>query len=228
MPAGFFFRRTSIKVQLDLMNRTPANLNISSQFTAYFAESPAGVSIISNSKKSPNEYYKYGSQYGYSTATVQLDAIDEIVLSYVISILEDLGDDQNAEENINVDQFTEMMDAYIPGLSSIDRLEDYNKTTEVCSEPWPNYSSYVELNAVITGITLFFSVEICEWMFSLSSELSKKTGESNDSRCIPVDNTSARSSPVTDIIGATALPQIDNTEVNGNVVKNYNLLNSPS
>ncbi|CAG2219882.1 unnamed protein product [Mytilus edulis] len=108
-----------------------------------------------------------------------IDAIDEIVLSYVISILEDLGDDQNAEENIDVDQFTEMMDAYIPGLSSID------------------------------------SVEICEWMFSLSTELSKKKRESNDSPCIPVDNTSEPYVP--DIIGATALPQIDSTEVNGNV-----------
>lgn len=52
-------------------------------------------------------------------------AIDEIVLSYVISILEDLGDDQNAEENIDVDQFTEMMDAYIPGFNSIDRYCHY-------------------------------------------------------------------------------------------------------
>ena len=48
-------------------------------------------------------------------------AIDEIVLSYVISILEDLGDDKNAEDNIDVDQFTEMMDAYIPGFGNIDR-----------------------------------------------------------------------------------------------------------
>lgn len=48
--------------------------------------------------------------------------IDEIVLSYVNSILEDLGDDSNAEENIDVDQFAEMMEAYIPGFGNIDRL----------------------------------------------------------------------------------------------------------
>jgi hypothetical protein len=48
--------------------------------------------------------------------------IDEIVLSYIISILEDLGDDGNAEENIDVDQFIEMMDAYIPGFATIERL----------------------------------------------------------------------------------------------------------
>ena len=49
--------------------------------------------------------------------------IDEIVLSYVISILEDLGDSDQAEENIDVDQFTEMMDAYIPGFAEINRSE---------------------------------------------------------------------------------------------------------
>lgn len=48
--------------------------------------------------------------------------IDDIVLSYVISILEDLGDDSNAEENIDVDQFAEMMEAYIPGFGNIDRF----------------------------------------------------------------------------------------------------------
>ena len=43
------------------------------------------------------------------------------MLSYVISILEDLGDRENAEENIDVDQFIEMMDAYIPGFAEINR-----------------------------------------------------------------------------------------------------------
>lgn len=49
--------------------------------------------------------------------------IDDIVLSYVISILEDLGDDSNAEENIDVDQFAEMMEAYIPGFGNIDSVK---------------------------------------------------------------------------------------------------------
>ncbi|CAG2248786.1 GLS [Mytilus edulis] len=64
--------RTFMKVQLDFLNRTPANLNISSRFTANFAESPAGLSIIRHSKKSPNDYYKYGSQYGYCPAGVRV------------------------------------------------------------------------------------------------------------------------------------------------------------
>ncbi|XP_048769832.2 CUE domain-containing protein 2-B-like [Ostrea edulis] len=49
--------------------------------------------------------------------------IDEIVLSYVISILEDLGNDSHPDENIDVDQFIEMMQAYIPGFGTIDSLE---------------------------------------------------------------------------------------------------------
>ena len=61
-----------MKVQLDFLNRTPANLNISSRFTANFAESPAGLSIIRHSKKSPNDFYKYGSQYGYCPAGVRV------------------------------------------------------------------------------------------------------------------------------------------------------------
>ena len=61
-------------------------------------------------------------------------SIDEIVLSYVISILEDLGDDSNAEENIDVDQFVEMMEAYIPGFSSINRWALYCTTTCITHE----------------------------------------------------------------------------------------------
>lgn len=66
----------------------------------------------------------YYIQPDYYTYLIFYSAIDEIVLSYVISILEDLGDDKNAEDNIDVDQFTEMMDAYIPGFCNINR---YNK-----------------------------------------------------------------------------------------------------
>lgn len=48
--------------------------------------------------------------------------IDDIVLSYLISILEDFGDDSNVEENIDVDQFVEMMEVYILGFGNIDRF----------------------------------------------------------------------------------------------------------
>ena len=109
-----------------------------------------------------------------------IDAIDEIVLSYVISILEDLGDDKNAEDNIDVDQFTEMMDAYIPGFGNID------------------------------------SVEVCEWMFSLSTTLSNKKEDNN---YIPSEDTVEESGGLSiDIdMGATAIPIINESEINGNV-----------
>lgn len=47
-------------------------------------------------------------------------AVDDVVLDYVISILEDLGEEANGEDNIDIDQFTEMLEAYIPGFASID------------------------------------------------------------------------------------------------------------
>ncbi|XP_033741621.1 CUE domain-containing protein 2-like [Pecten maximus] len=64
--------------------------------------------------------------------------IDDVVLDYVITILEDLGNGEDVEENIDVDQFIEMMDAYVPGFGEIT------------------------------------SVDICEWMFQLSSNLAGK------------------------------------------------------
>lgn len=111
-----------------------------------------------------------------------IDAIDEIVLSYVISILEDLGDDKNAEDNIDVDQFTEMMDAYIPGFCNID------------------------------------SVEVCEWMFSLSTTLSNKK-EDNNYMYIPSQYTVEESGSLAiDVdMGATAIPITNESEINGNV-----------
>lgn len=109
-----------------------------------------------------------------------IDAIDEIVLSYVISILEDLGDDKNAEDNIDVDQFTEMMDAYIPGFCNID------------------------------------SVEVCEWMFSLSTKLSNKNEDDN---YIPSQVTVEESGGLEiDVdMGATAIPITNESEINGNM-----------
>lgn len=47
-----------------------------------------------------------------------LSSIDDIVLSYVVSILEELGS-QSPEEAFDVDQFTEMMSAYLPKFVEI-------------------------------------------------------------------------------------------------------------
>ena len=44
-------------------------------------------------------------------------AIDEVLLQYIVSVLEELGDD----ESFDLDGFVEMMAAYIPGFETIDR-----------------------------------------------------------------------------------------------------------
>jgi hypothetical protein len=46
-------------------------------------------------------------------------SIDEIVLSYVVSILEDLGTEASVEEAFDVEGFCEMMAAYFPEFSAI-------------------------------------------------------------------------------------------------------------
>nr|CAD7197597.1 unnamed protein product [Timema douglasi] len=47
------------------------------------------------------------------------NSIDEIVLSYVVSILEDLGSESSVEEAFDVEGFCEMMAAYFPEFSTI-------------------------------------------------------------------------------------------------------------
>ncbi|XP_025098067.1 CUE domain-containing protein 2-like [Pomacea canaliculata] len=46
-------------------------------------------------------------------------SIDEIVLNYVLGILEDLGSYQSMEDTEDVELFAEMMEAYLPGFSAV-------------------------------------------------------------------------------------------------------------
>ncbi|GIY18345.1 hypothetical protein CEXT_410731 [Caerostris extrusa] len=50
-----------------------------------------------------------------------LSSIDEIVLSYIIGALETLGSADSPEDVFDVDEFTEMMTAYIPAFLNIQR-----------------------------------------------------------------------------------------------------------
>ncbi|GFU92991.1 cuedc2 [Trichonephila clavipes] len=50
-----------------------------------------------------------------------LSSIDEIVLSYIIGVLETLGCANSPEDVFDVDEFAEMMTAYIPDFSNIRR-----------------------------------------------------------------------------------------------------------
>ncbi|XP_018910769.2 CUE domain-containing protein 2 [Bemisia tabaci] len=54
--------------------------------------------------------------------TAQLSSIDDIVLNYVVSILEDVGE-ESGEDSFDVDAFSEMMSAYIPEFSCIANVD---------------------------------------------------------------------------------------------------------
>ena len=47
--------------------------------------------------------------------------IDDVVLQYMVSILEELGNSAASDDLFDVEQFTEMMEAYLPGFQSVDR-----------------------------------------------------------------------------------------------------------
>lgn len=44
------------------------------------------------------------------------------MLEYMVSILEELGNCAASEDLFDVEQFTEMMEAYIPGFQALDRF----------------------------------------------------------------------------------------------------------
>ncbi|XP_012968559.1 CUE domain-containing protein 2 isoform X1 [Mesocricetus auratus] len=50
-----------------------------------------------------------------------LSGLDEVIFSYVLGVLEDLGPSGPSEENFDMDAFTEMMEAYVPGFGHIPR-----------------------------------------------------------------------------------------------------------
>ncbi|CAH1800069.1 unnamed protein product [Owenia fusiformis] len=55
-------------------------------------------------------------------ANDSISSIDEIVLSYMVGILEELGDANGTMDNFDVEDFTEMMTAYLPGFEGIDSV----------------------------------------------------------------------------------------------------------
>jgi len=48
--------------------------------------------------------------------------VDDVVLQYMVSILEELGNSAAAADLFDVEQFTEMMEAYLPGFQAVDRF----------------------------------------------------------------------------------------------------------
>ncbi|KAM6956279.1 CUE domain-containing protein 2 [Aplochiton taeniatus] len=56
-------------------------------------------------------------------ANADLSALDDVLLSYITGVLEDLGSLDSVEENFDVEVFTEMLEAYIPGFADIDSVK---------------------------------------------------------------------------------------------------------
>ncbi|KAA0718033.1 CUE domain-containing protein 2 [Triplophysa tibetana] len=52
-----------------------------------------------------------------------LSSLDDVILSYITGVLEDLGSQESVEENFDVEVFVEMLEAYIPGFSHIDSVK---------------------------------------------------------------------------------------------------------
>lgn len=50
-----------------------------------------------------------------------ISGLDEVIFSYVLGVLEDLGPSGPSEENFDMEAFTEMMEAYVPGFGCIPR-----------------------------------------------------------------------------------------------------------
>uniref|UniRef100_G1TX14 CUE domain containing 2 n=1 Tax=Oryctolagus cuniculus TaxID=9986 RepID=G1TX14_RABIT len=50
-----------------------------------------------------------------------LSGLDEVIFSYVLGVLEDLGPSGPSEENFDMEAFTEMMEAYVSGFAHIPR-----------------------------------------------------------------------------------------------------------
>nr|XP_046257795.1 CUE domain-containing protein 2 [Scatophagus argus]XP_046257796.1 CUE domain-containing protein 2 [Scatophagus argus]XP_046257797.1 CUE domain-containing protein 2 [Scatophagus argus] len=52
-----------------------------------------------------------------------LSTLDDVLLSYITGVLEDLGSQQSVEENFDVEVFAEMLEAYVPGFAEIDSVK---------------------------------------------------------------------------------------------------------
>ena len=47
--------------------------------------------------------------------------VDDVVLQYMVHVLQELEDSSASADLFDVEQFTEMMEAYLPGFQAVDR-----------------------------------------------------------------------------------------------------------
>lgn len=77
-----------------------------------------------------------------------LSTLDDVLLSYITGVLEDLGSQQSVEENFDVEVFGEMLEAYIPGFAEIDSVKVCEMMFSMASKLAVARSSAEELNNV--------------------------------------------------------------------------------
>lgn len=107
--------------------------------------------------------------------------LDDVLLSYITGVLEDLGSQQSVEENFDVEVFAEMLEAYVPGFAEIDRW-----SVALSLFILKQYILKM-LNWIFFCITFFNcfslnffpSVKVCEMMFSLASKLASARTSGN-------------------------------------------------
>lgn len=115
----------------------------------------------------PSSYCRSSGLWWPVVDAVERSTLDDVLLSYITGVLEDLGSQQSVEENFDVEVFAEMLEAYIPGFAEIDRWSHTfvfrNNVIESGFYFFPFYLYFYLL--------LFCSVKVCEMMFSLASKL---------------------------------------------------------
>ncbi|XP_028325258.1 CUE domain-containing protein 2 [Gouania willdenowi] len=80
-----------------------------------------------------------------------LSLLDEVLLSYITGVLEDLGSQQSVEESFDVEVFAEMLEAYIPGFAEIDSIKVCEMMFSLASKLATARSSADEGNGVPKG-----------------------------------------------------------------------------
>ncbi|KAJ8248425.1 hypothetical protein GJAV_G00241890 [Gymnothorax javanicus] len=94
-----------------------------------------------------------------------LSTLDDVILSYITGVLEDLGSQDSVEENFDVEVFVEMLEAYIPGFAEIDSVKVcemmFNLSSKLatarnteCSQPKMRPEFSLKENAASASLTM--------------------------------------------------------------------------
>ncbi|CAC5364740.1 unnamed protein product [Mytilus coruscus] len=135
---------------------------VSAYFTANFTESPAAVSIISNSKKSPSEYYKYGSQYSYCPAGT---FITQRITSGMCGILDDMPMTiQKGTESVNGNNLATLFENHVKEkLKSVVEISDGDtRTSQNLNAGYEYFTDVLFVEAQILVVSYIKGMKVTE------------------------------------------------------------------